>query len=254
MYGLIFIFIHELCHIICAHFLGYTLKSITILPFGITANINEEFIKPADDIKITISGPLINFIFFILFFLLEIKGIYYCKNLKEINLILFVFNMMPADFLDGGRILKTILKFSLSFYSAYITTIITGIILAIIILFASIYTKTLLNGIILFVVAFYMLFNCYKSKREILIKLIKDTIFKNMYTAQCSKIDIRLKAFKGEVKIIDIIKYFCFKKYYIIYLIEDGILVYKFNEIDIIKIYCVHGNLKLEECTKYLNT
>jgi stage IV sporulation protein FB len=253
-YGLIFIFIHELCHGLCALILGYKIEFIKLIPFGFTSNIKEEFIRPFDDILISLSGPLINLIFFVLLYLVN----FYLKldtvNLKTINIMLFIFNMVPAEFLDGGRILKTLLKIYLNFYIAYIVSIVNGIIMAFLLLFSVIYTKSLLNGIILIVISVYIFFSCYRSKKEIILNIIKDIFLKKKYMKEYTDVHIYIKAFSGDTNLLFIIKYFSFKKYYIIYLMENGTLQNKFNENDIINLYCSKGNIKLKECVKFLNT
>lgn len=253
LYTFLFIVIHEIAHGLCAYKLGYKIQMVKLIPIGITANIKEEFIRPADDILISISGPMINFIFFVLLYILKAVCNLKLNNLIEINLFLFLFNILPAEFLDGGRVLRIFIKLYFGFYKAYLISALNGLILGISILFLSIYTKNLLNGIILFVIAVYILFSSYRSKKEIILNVIKDTLFKSKYLKECNKFNIQIKGFNGNVNLLYIIKCFSFKKYYIIYLIQNGSIAYKICESDIIKIYCTHGNIKLEECVKFLN-
>jgi hypothetical protein len=137
---------------------------------------------------------------------------------------------------------------------AYIISIVNGIIMAFLLLFSVIYTKSLLNGIILIVISVYIFFSCYRSKKEIILNIIKDIFLKKKYMKECTNIKIYIKVFSGDTNLLFIIKYFSFKKYYIIYLMENGTLQNKFNENDIINLYCSKGNIKLKECAKFLNT
>lgn len=248
-----FTIIHELCHCVIGIFLGYSLKKIYILPFGMKAEFKDEFIKPGDDLLISISGPLINFVFFACFFFVENKGIK-ISYLKEVNLLLFIFNLIPAGFLDGGRIVKSIVKINLNFYSAYIISGLSGGIFGCIISLTAILNGFSLKSIIILGLGVYLIYTGYTEQREALFNVVRDVLFKHSYMGERKKINIELKAFSRECQLLQLIKGFNYKGYHIIYVFEDGILGNKFNEIEITQMYCKYGNITLGECSRIKST
>ncbi len=250
LYYIPFIIIHELVHCFTAIILGYSVKSIKMLPFGISASLNEEFITPLDDIFISISGPLINFIFFVMFSLFSHKDIHLLM-LSQSNLILCIFNLIPAGFLDGGRILKNLLKIFISFYSAYSINNINGIILGCLIVFVVFLVPVSFNSFILIPMGIFFIYTGYTSQKQIIIDIIKDTLNKEEYSKKVKIFEEYTIIYKTDCKLMDVMKYFCFRKYYIIYISVDSKSHKILNEKEILKAYLSFGNIMLSEISKF---
>lgn len=250
----VFILIHEITHCIVGAYLGYKISYIGILPFGLKANFRDEFIKPLDDIIVTASGPLINFVFFVIFHGLDLKfgGIF--EFLKEANLIIFAFNLIPAGFLDGGRILRKVLMIFFNYFTAITLTNLNGIVFGCIIVIIVFFKGISLSGFPLLFLGIFFLYKSIIDQREIIINIIKITINKQNYLANGLKFNVRILAFNKKFKILDIIKYFCFNYYHVIYILEDGKIIYKMDEIELINLYFCYGNISLENSLKYINT
>lgn len=106
----IFIFIHELGHILAGITLGLKITkiNITILGFSIEfENYGKE--RRINRIIIDSAGPAINLIIAIMSIILGISELFY------INLVLLLVNLLPIFPLDGGRILKTVLLHKYSY-------------------------------------------------------------------------------------------------------------------------------------------
>ncbi|MBO4940650.1 MAG: site-2 protease family protein [Clostridia bacterium] len=104
-------FLHELAHILCAHFLKIPVSSITIFPFGINARLKTDYIKNSGkEFFIAFSGPFFNLILFwcsaILSKFVSHETLHF---FADINLAICIINLFPALPLDGGRMLKSIL-------------------------------------------------------------------------------------------------------------------------------------------------
>ena len=126
--------IHELSHAFVARKLGYNIKNIKIIPFGICLNIKSLDLLPKDEIKIAIAGPLVNFMLALLSTAVWwiIPASYNFTYLFcYANFITAVFNLVPAFPLDGGRILLAVLKQNYTFKSAVKISKITNIVISI---------------------------------------------------------------------------------------------------------------------------
>lgn len=119
--GFIIIFIHELIHLITARIRGYSGFTIDILPVGTALKLKDlEEATAKDDIIISLSGPLGNFIMaMVLYIISKFYGIPGCDRVISYNIIIGVFNLIPAYPLDGGRILRDILTYKFIFKKAH---------------------------------------------------------------------------------------------------------------------------------------
>ena len=110
IYFFISILIHELTHIFIARIFNMNLKNLRVSIFGASLEI-EKNNKNKIPMKILMyfSGPCSNLLIAILIYNLKIEDE---ERLKIIytNLSLCVFNLLPIYPLDGGNILKEVLK------------------------------------------------------------------------------------------------------------------------------------------------
>lgn len=247
---LFFIICHEAVHIITAAKLGYRTDKFLILPFGVTANIKDDIINPIDDILISLSGPLFNLIIAVLFYFLYIQYGYDYIYFK-VNIVLMLFNLIPAGFLDGGRILKDIIKVYYSFYYSEFLIYLNGIIFGCIILFITIYEGNIFKFLIKALFGVYFIFVSFQSRKSINYRIIKDFLYKGFYLKNKNNYKVELRGFNIHAKLFDVIKTFCFKHYYIIYVMDGKNPIKKIDEGDIIKAYLSYGNISLDECLKY---
>ncbi|MEV4884015.1 site-2 protease family protein [Chitinophaga ginsengisegetis] len=117
--------LHELGHSLAAGRYGIRTKSITLLPIGGIAAMEKMPDKPVPEIIVSAAGPMVNLLI-ALILLPFISGyppfwkaaeviesvdqgnfLYY---LYVVNIMLALFNLIPAFPMDGGRILKGILE------------------------------------------------------------------------------------------------------------------------------------------------
>lgn len=120
------VLLHELGHSLVAQRLGIEVPDITLLPIGGLARLKTLPEKPFDEVKIAVAGPLVNIvlapIFFVIAYLLGadftsypnlINGVdsagQFFFYLGFINVVLALFNLIPAFPLDGGRVLRGLL-------------------------------------------------------------------------------------------------------------------------------------------------
>src|ERR687893_2543403 len=120
------VLLHEFGHSLAAQRLGIGIHSITLLPLGGISNFESLPEKPADEVKTTIAGPLVNVVLAPIFFgvgllfgavprvpadpFMDIGSVgQFFFYLGYLNVVLAVFNLLPAFPLDGGRILRGLL-------------------------------------------------------------------------------------------------------------------------------------------------
>ena len=110
--------LHELGHALAARAFGVPTKDITILPIGGVARLGRIPEHPVQEFVIAIAGPLVNLgIAAAIMVLLLVLGAgelwfgsvitgHFLQNLMWANVVLVLFNLLPAFPMDGGRILR----------------------------------------------------------------------------------------------------------------------------------------------------
>ncbi|MEQ8201946.1 MAG: site-2 protease family protein [Syntrophomonadaceae bacterium] len=112
------VLLHELCHSLVSISLGLPVKRITLFIFGGVAQIEGEPDAPMKELKIALAGPAMSI--FLGVVLLLLAGVLEKAGspqyvsvlfgyLGSINLMLAVFNLVPAYPLDGGRVLRALI-------------------------------------------------------------------------------------------------------------------------------------------------
>jgi len=108
-----FVILHELSHSYIAVKNGIDVRKITLFPIGGMATIDETSIPPDVEFKVSIAGPLFNFIVVLLALFLQLlvsDGVagQILSITIQANLVLGLFNLLPAIPLDGGRVWRSV--------------------------------------------------------------------------------------------------------------------------------------------------
>lgn len=112
------IVIHELSHSLVARSYGLRIRGITLFAFGGAAEMTEEPPSPRAEFMISVVGPLTSLVLAAIFYVVgsaldaadvprPFVGV--VTYLAGINVILALFNLVPAFPLDGGRMLRAVL-------------------------------------------------------------------------------------------------------------------------------------------------
>jgi Zn-dependent protease len=107
-----FVLLHEYGHCWAAQKFRYTVSEIRLGALGGVATLEDiQHASPKEEILVSIAGPAVNFIFALLswiaIFLLGAKAL--LVAILAMNLVLGIFNLIPAFPMDGGRILRAII-------------------------------------------------------------------------------------------------------------------------------------------------
>ncbi len=121
------VLLHELGHSYVAKKHGTKIQSITLFLFGGVSSMEEIPRNPGVEFKMALAGPGVSFIIgsiLIIFYEIFKTGTLYTGYLRllwlvgYINFVLFVFNLIPAFPMDGGRVLRAWLAGRMSYIKA----------------------------------------------------------------------------------------------------------------------------------------
>ncbi|TVQ60804.1 MAG: site-2 protease family protein [Phycisphaerales bacterium] len=137
LHGLVFVLaifacvlLHEFGHALTAQRVGVGTRDITLLPIGGIARLERIPNNPRHEFYITIMGPMVNVVIAAVllgaillarvnpFDVEGLSGGNFFARLMWVNVILVVFNMLPAFPMDGGRILRSVLAMRLEYAQA----------------------------------------------------------------------------------------------------------------------------------------
>jgi Zn-dependent protease/CBS domain-containing protein len=122
--------LHEFGHVMAARGYGIRTPDITLLPIGGVARLERMPRKPSEELVVAISGPLVNVIIAAAIWLaFGIQAVFhpgydffqsgnFLQKLMVWNVIMVVFNLVPAFPMDGGRILRAVFAMFMEYGAA----------------------------------------------------------------------------------------------------------------------------------------
>lgn len=167
--------IHEVSHALIGIFLGLKLRKFCIMPFGFKITFEETGSYKKNAIKkfiLAASGPFTNLCIMVIAIIFKLHS-----NIVYANLIIAIFNLIPIYPLDGGRLLKTILRGKKNPQQTnYIINKISNITIIILTAVTSILILYIKNIIIIFVLAYLWYIVIKENKKYNLIKRVYNII------------------------------------------------------------------------------
>jgi Zn-dependent protease/CBS domain-containing protein len=121
--------LHEFGHAFAAKAFGINTPDITLLPIGGVARLERMPEEPVQELIIAVAGPMVNVVIALGLFVAggsqaafvnssTVEGGGLIAQLMTINIMLVLFNLLPAFPMDGGRVLRALLATRLSYARA----------------------------------------------------------------------------------------------------------------------------------------
>lgn len=240
--------LHEMSHIWVAKRCRVPLEGVWVLPFGITMKISGEYVlKPSNEVKICLAGPLCNFV--LAYLVYRLYGGVYREYIIATNLVMGVFNLLPALPLDGGRITRALLVKRYghirSTTIAFKITRLVAIVIGLFGVFVLLVTKFNFSFLI---IGAFLVANITEEKKRANSVIMKDILYSRKKLAKgisaSSVIVVNLYE-----KAINVISGLSYDRYYIVYVTDSkGEVLKTVTETEIIEKTAVYGaNITLKK-------
>jgi Zn-dependent protease/CBS domain-containing protein len=178
------VLIHEIGHSLIARRFGKEAKSITLLPIGGVATMEEMPEKPGQEIIMSIIGPFINLAIALILYLavgdwtgFRIANLYpdsikaFFAGLIGVNVMLAVFNLIPAFPMDGGRVLRGVLATKMNYVRATSAAVFIGQAIAMFFIFFGIFFNWWLA-----IIGLFLYIGAGSEKQQVILKSLLNNV------------------------------------------------------------------------------
>ena len=220
------VLVHEFGHLVAAKQLGLTPREVQLLPFGGVASLEENLgLDPQAEMHIALAGPWTSLLLIGAAVLLRVffptQDLF--ESFLQMNVILVIFNLLPALPLDGGRVYRAYLVSELGFRAGTtravrasrwcsLVFLLVGAALALV-------SPLALNYIIM---AGFLYFSSRRMLEQSSMQLLAYLGSKQREMAKSGTMATVVLAVAPDCQVGDLLNYFVPKKYHLLYVIGAG--------------------------------
>lgn len=252
------IIIHELTHYFVVLKLNIESEKFKLHVLGARLEIKDyEDLSSREKLIICMAGPILNCVAAIVFFCIY-KFFFkseYIYSSYEINLVLFIFNLLPTYPLDGGKILGAILEEKMIFKDVNEVLIKISYLFGIAFILLSILGIFILGkfNITSILAGVFIIYLSYSERRKVMYIIMSDITKKKERLINKKYIDSRITSVYCEQDMVNLLKIIDKNRFNIFYVLDEEMnILYILKENEIIEILKTIGNMNLREYyTKY---
>ncbi|ABO51049.1 peptidase M50 [Desulforamulus reducens MI-1] len=217
---------HELAHTLVAKFMGVRVIDIEILPFGGVARMGGEMsVEPGKEVAVAMAGPASNVLLIGLAMGLKNLGIWSNELgpfFLQINVMLALFNLLPALPLDGGRILRSLLATHVGVSQATLTAARIGQVVAVAVICLGImgFLQRIV-GLDVIIIAFFVLYAATKEKNMAPYLFVRHLAQKKEELIQAGILPVEQLVVREDVPLKEIVRLFVPQKFHLILLLNN---------------------------------
>jgi stage IV sporulation protein FB len=194
--------IHELAHAVVAGALGVQVTKVEMLPFGGQAVIEEIMaVRPEKEMAIALAGPAVSLLLAGASFWLQ--DIAATRVFMTANLVLGLFNLLPALPLDGGRVLRALFGSLIGFKKATLFAAFCGQVVAVLLAIAGglLLIWGRVEGVNPVVMGIVLYFASTREKRLIYYSFVRYLIRKRGILERDGHVAARAVVTRGDVRV-----------------------------------------------------
>lgn len=248
------VLLHEIAHYITARCFKFNGFDMEITPYGANINLKDiDNATPVEDFIISVSGPIFSILIGVIFFLFDLNyKNEYTDYLFKSNLVIGLFNLIPAFPLDGGRMLRDILSMKILYKRANEIMINTSIAigyLIIILFFTLLFFEILIINLL--IIGILILISSIKERKRFVYIILGDIYKKKSTFNEKKYIECKTISVSENEMLVRILSICDKNRYNIFYILNDNLeVVDNLFESELVYALKEKGNISIKEYLK----
>lgn len=240
------VLVHELSHVFCALALKVQIKSIALMPFGMSVRMPANLVRfPKKEVLIALSGPFSNVLMLILAHTFsQTKMItanlflFYIANLS----VLFL-NLIPIPPLDGGRVARAALFHWFGIARGVKCMKVLSKVSIVLILSLGVLSAVLSRGnVSLLIICAFLIYSLAEEKRNSEILVMRSFIYEKERLNKSGMIPAKHILMQENVPLKTLLKKFNYSSFYLVTVVDENLSpIITVTESDIVRAVCKKG-------------